>query len=59
MANATSTAYHIVCVGPDLPKVNKQYPCHEARDLPPSDFWAFEIRSNDYIEANGPRNCSQ
>ena len=55
MTNATPTAYNIVCVGLNLPKVDKKYPFHTAENLPPPDFWTSKLGPNDHVMANGPR----
>lgn len=55
MANARSAAYHTVCVGPNLPEVDRKYPCDTAQQLPPADFWTPTLGPNDHVVANGPR----
>ena len=62
MASANSTKYHTVNVCVNLPKVAKNYPCNEAKDLPPGDYWHKQLGSWDnptfdriqHIMANGP-----
>jgi hypothetical protein len=61
--NEASTKYHTVNVCANLPKVEQNYPCNKAEDLPPADYWTTQIQSRDYrtlkkvqhIMANGPR----
>lgn len=45
--NEVSTEYHTVTVGGNLPKVEKNYPCNKAEDLPPVDYWKKRVESDD------------
>jgi hypothetical protein len=57
-----STRYHTVEVGKNLPKVEKNYPCNKAEDLPPANYWMEQVKSQglkqykgvQHIMANGP-----
>jgi hypothetical protein len=58
-----STKYHTVEVGKNLPKVEQNYPCSKAENLPPADYWMQQMKGIwfkkykevQHIMANGPR----
>jgi hypothetical protein len=62
-SNDASTKYHTVNVCANLPKVDKNYPCEQAEDLPHASYWMHQRhlhRQQGYkkvqrVMANGPR----
>jgi len=62
-SNDASTKYHTVNVCANLPKVDKNYPCKEAEDLPSAYYWMSQMHWRDHrgyknvqcAMANGPR----